>query len=183
MSLNRPLATSLLLGTGLAAVLLSGCPSSAPTASPNGSAAPVARTAAAIDADACEHFDKGPITAVTATDSSTAAATPLVSTPHTRFDITLPGTGSRSGFARFSVSKAGDYILYLNKATDLQVLSEARTPINPKESATSGNGCATVNVRKVYPLTVGTYYLQVGPTSEMQVNFVAIAADDAGDTK
>lgn len=172
------------LCAGIATLVLAGCPAGSPSTPVPNSASPSAgtpvRAAAAIDADACEHFDKGPIKAVVASDTSAATA-PLVSTPHTRFDVTLPGASSHQGFTRFSVSKAGDYIVYLNKAMDLTVLTDGRTPVTAKESAGSSASCGTARLRRVYPLTVGTYYLQFGPTSEPSVSFVSIAADDQGD--
>jgi hypothetical protein len=167
-----PVISPVLFSTSLVGLLLAGCPGGTPT-NPTPSA-PAAT--ASIDADACEHFEKGPSSAVTATDSASATS-PLVSSPHSRFDITLPGSGDRQGFVRFTVSKAGDYTMFLNKTMDLKVLNDARTPVTAETTATSAAGCATAKARHVYPLTIGTYYVQIGPTVESLVSFVAIGDD------
>lgn len=192
--MTRSLTTSLLLATSIAA-LLTGCPAStptAPTASPSAPAgktdtpvatpSPAIRTAAAIDGDACEHLTQGPLIGQAASAKASAEA-PLVSKPHTAFDLTLPGLGADPTYVRYSVSKAGDYVFYLDKAADLTVTSDANAPVAPKASATSAAGCPVAKVRQVYSLTVGTYMVKIGPTQTSSVTFVAIAADDPGDEK
>jgi septal ring-binding cell division protein DamX len=185
-------ASTLMLGSGLAALLLSGCPNTAPSAptpsasttpsraaTPAESPSPAALTAAAIDAEACEHLNHGPILGLTAGETASESA-PLVSKPHTSYDLTLPGLGKDPTYVRYSVSKAGDYVFYLDKAAELTVTDEAKATVTAKETATSAASCPSVRVRRVYPLTVGTYTLQIGPTGDASVSFVAIATDDPG---
>jgi hypothetical protein len=178
MTIRSESIHALILSTVMLLAACSSGPPSYPVISPSPSAAPAAKTAA-TDTDACEHFEKGPALAVTATETATATS-PLVSTPHSRIDITVPGTGNRQAFARFAVSKAGDYVMYLNKATTLTVLNDAKAPVTPEATATAAAGCATAKARHTYPLTIGTYYVQLGPTTESQISFVAIAGSDEG---
>ncbi|MBC7544859.1 MAG: hypothetical protein H7338_19210 [Candidatus Sericytochromatia bacterium] len=156
--------------------------SASPRPSPSGAAASAKPplTAAALDTDACEHFDKGPAAPVVAT--ATAAAGPLVSKAHTRFDITL-SAGNQASYVRYASSKAGDMVFYLNKPVPLAVTDDAGKVVTPSRSATSVGPCGTIQARHQVNLGVGTYTLKLGPTAETAAQFVAISTDDTGEEK
>ncbi len=113
------------------------------------------------DSEGCEHLQKGPGVAVTA--SATASDAPAVSNDHKRYDITLPSGGT--GSVSFASGEAADYVFYLNAEVPLRIASASGQAVTFESSATSSASCTTIKGRHVAPLEVGTYTLTFGPGS------------------
>jgi hypothetical protein len=122
------------------------------------------------DAEGCEHLRAGPATEVTAA-ASTAGA-PAVKDDHRRYDISLQGTSAGGGRVSFAPSEAGDYAIYLGAAVPLTVQDSSGNAVAFEESVSSSATCAEVKARHVVPLSVGTYFLLFGQTSEAKVSVV-----------
>ncbi|HYO64921.1 MAG TPA: hypothetical protein VEU33_02460 [Archangium sp.] len=130
------------------------------------------------DVEGCEHLQKGPGAAVTATAAASGA--PAVSNDHKRYDITLPaGTGGNAGSVSFAAAKASDYVFFLGSNVTLKVTNASGAEVAFEESATSSTECTQVKGRYVAPLQVGTYTLAFGPTSESRVSLVIEETDHA----
>lgn len=107
-------------------------------------------------ADACEHLEQGPIQAVTA---GTAASPVALANAHTRYDLTMSG----SGFASIAVGKAGDHYVFFDSSVTVAVKDGAGNPVAPEQSGTSDADCALVKTWFLYELGVGTYTFEITP--------------------
>ena len=123
-----------------------------------------------VDAEGCEHLQKGPGVALTATASNSGA--PAVNNDHKRYDIALPaGTGGNAGSVSFAASEATDYTFFLNADVALKITSGTQT-VAFETSAKSSTSCTDIKGRYVAPLQVGTYTLTFGPSSPSSVSLV-----------
>jgi hypothetical protein len=121
------------------------------------------------DAELCEHITEGPSQVV----SGSASPTATVQDNHTRYDVTLAdGTGGKTGKVSFAAAAAGDYVIGLNADVLLAVKDGAGTAVAFEEVKKEGNACAALVARYLVPLGVGTYTLELGPTSAEQVGMV-----------
>lgn len=123
------------------------------------------------DAEGCEHLQKGPGVALTATASASGA--PAVSDDHKRYDISLPaGTGGNTGSVTFAASEATDYTFFLNADVALKLTSSNGQTVAFESSAKSSTSCTDIKGRYVAPLQVGTYTLTLGPSTPSSVSLV-----------
>jgi hypothetical protein len=130
------------------------------------------------DVEGCEHLQQGPGAAVTASASATGTL-PAVSNDHKRYDISLTaGTGGNVGSVSFAVAEASDYVFFLGSNVTLKV-TNGSGEVAFEESATSSTECTNIKGRYVAPLSVGTYTLTFGPTSESSVSLVIEETDHA----
>ncbi len=122
------------------------------------------------DSEACEHLKEGPASAVTA---SASGAGPTVSNDHRRYDIALVDvTGGKGGSVSFAAAEGTDYILFTSADVPVTVKNAGGTTVNPEESVKTSSGCAEVKGRHTIPMSVGTYTLNFGPTTETSVSLV-----------
>ncbi|AEI66384.1 hypothetical protein [Corallococcus macrosporus] len=130
-----------------------------------------------VDAEACEHLQEGPASAVTATLGTDAA--PAILADHRRYDVTLAdGPDGKQGAVSFAVSEAADYVIYTNADVDLSITTASGVAVEIEESSSSSEGCADIKGRHVVPLTVGTHYLTFGPTSAATVGVLIEESHD-----
>jgi hypothetical protein len=123
------------------------------------------------DVEGCEHLQEGPSVAVSA--SASASGAPAVSNDHKRYDITLPaGSGGNVGSVSFAAAEATDYVFFLGSNVTLKVTNTSGQEVTFEESATKSDECTDIKGRHVAPLQVGTYTLNLGPTSESSVSLV-----------
>jgi len=128
--------------------------------------------------DACYHFANGPSLAVTA--ASEAASAPDATADHTRVDVTLVdlGDGTFGGFITLSVGDAGDLIVFANRAVTLAVTNDQGAAVTPEATEIGSEVCGDIAVAYTYDLAVGTYLIEVTPTSEATVSFVYVEPGD-----
>jgi len=133
-----------------------------------------------VDAEACEHLQKGPASAVSATLGTDAP--PAIRADHRRYDITLAdGPDGKQGSVSFAASEAAEYVIYTNADVPLTLTTASGEPVEIEESASRSEGCADIKGRHVVPLTVGTFVLTFGPTAEATVSvLIEEAAHDHG---
>lgn len=123
------------------------------------------------ETDACEHLAAGPAEAVTAATTATATDAPDVSKAHTRFDVATGGTAEApaTGYVKFVVAKAGEYLLVADKAVPLAVIDAAGATVAARSTAAKSDKCSVVLHRSLYDLKVGTVKVRIGPTVEGKV--------------
>ncbi len=108
-------------------------------------------------ADACEHLEGGPIMAVTAgADAANAVA---LTDEHTRYDITVAGTG----FVSLASAEDAEVYFYSDSPVTLTVRDGSGTVVPAEMQATSDADCALVKSMYVFDLGIGTYTLEVEP--------------------
>lgn len=121
--------------------------------------------------EACEHLAMGPAVAVTA--GAAAAGAPAVSDDHRRYDVSLVDIAAgKGGFVTFAASAAGDYVVFTDAAVPVEVTNAAMSRVPPTATAASVAGCAEVQGRQTFPLSVGTYVVGFGPTTVATVGLV-----------
>jgi hypothetical protein len=131
-------------------------------------------TSANPDMDACTVLMTGQGMTINASATADIAMAPTVNDNRTRYDIALPSTGSTNkGFVEFQTA-GKSYIIYLDKTVTLAVMGTDNRTVAATSTATSAVGCALVKQRNAYTLTVGTYFFQIGPTSESVVGMVIV---------
>jgi hypothetical protein len=124
-----------------------------------------------VDVEGCEHLREGPAVALTAT--ATADTAPAVAADHQRYDVTLIAvTGGQGGFVRYAASAAGDYVFFLGADVPARFVDAAGAAVTPEESASSSTACAEIKGRHLVPLEVGTYGIDLGPTTQTSVGIV-----------
>ena len=122
------------------------------------------------DTEACEHLQEGPASAVTATASGTG---PTVSNDHRRYDIALVDvTGGKGGSVSFAAAEGTDYILFTSADVPVTVKNSSGATVAPEESVKTSATCTAVKGRHTIPMSVGTYTLTFGPTTETSVSLV-----------
>jgi hypothetical protein len=130
------------------------------------------------DTEGCEHLQKGPATAVTASTATSGA--PAVSNDHRRYDITLIDvTGGKGGSVSFAVSEATDYILFTNADVPAVVKDSSGQTIAFEQTAKSSSECTDIKGRHTVHLAVGTHSITFGPTAGTSVSLVI--EEGAGD--
>src|SRR5262245_46759353 len=113
-----------------------------------------------LGADACEHIAEGPIKTVTT--AAAPADAPDLALTHTRWDITLSGSGdARGGFLKVVVAAAGDYAFVFASPVQLTVTDGGGQLVAPTSSAGFDSNCATVQAEIIYSLAVGTYVFEL----------------------
>ena len=133
-----------------------------------------------VDAEACEHLQEGPATAVMA-NMATNNPPPEIRADHRRYDITLAdGPDGKQGAVSFAVSEAADYVIYTNADVPLSITTASGEAVEIEESTSSSTGCTDIKGRHVVPLTVGTHLLTFGPTSAATVSVIVEESHDHG---
>ncbi|WP_426751271.1 hypothetical protein [Myxococcus sp. Y35] len=131
-----------------------------------------------VDAEACEHLQEGPASAVTATLGTDAP--PAIRADHRRYDVTLAdGPDGKQGSVSFAASEATDFIFYTNADVPFSITDASGASVDIEESTSSSEDCADIKGRHVVPLTVGTFILTFGPTTASTISvLVEEAAHD-----
>jgi hypothetical protein len=128
--------------------------------------------------EACEHFEKGPHVAVTATADPTDQS-PAIASDHQRHAVSLLAVeGGHGGHVRFASPRQASWIFFLDEAVPVAFLDSAGDPIAPAGSATGDPDCDLVKGRHAVELGVGTHYLRLGPTPHEVVGLVVEPEDD-----
>jgi hypothetical protein len=128
-------------------------------------------TEPSLEEEACEHLQEGPAVARTAT--AAAAGAPAVSNDHMRYDVALVDvTGGKGGFITFAAAEAGDYVFFFSADVPLAVTTSAGQPVTIAGGETGSDLCTELARSYDVPLTVGTFNLQLGPTSATSVSIV-----------
>jgi len=125
------------------------------------------------DLEGCEHLQEGPAVALTATN--TADTAPAVLADHMRYDVTLiatTGATAFGGFVKYAAPEATDFVFYLSADVPVEFLDATGAVVLPETSANSSTACAEIMGRHLIPLEVGTYGLQLGPTTRTSVSVV-----------
>lgn len=128
------------------------------------------------DSEACEHLQEGPASPVTASASGTGA--PAVSNDHKRYDITLTDvTGGKGGSVSFAAAEAIDYVLFTGADVPVAVKDSGGMTVAAKASVKSSAECTDVKGRHTFALSVGTYTVTFGPTTQTSVSLVIEEAE------
>jgi hypothetical protein len=131
---------------------------------------------AGIDADACEHLQEGPASAITASANTTGA--PAVSNDHRRYDISLiDEAGGKGGSVSFAVAAANNYTLFLNGAVPVNLRDANGQRIEVLASGADSAACSELKRLHIFSLAVGTYSISFGPTQSSSVSLVIIEAE------
>lgn len=121
------------------------------------------------DVEACEHLREGPAAALTAATMNP----PPVSNDHKRYAIALVEvTGGKGGSVTFAAAEETDFIFVLNKAVPVAFKDGSGAAVTPESTETSSTRCAEIKAKHTVPLKVGTYTLDLGPTTEIEVGVV-----------
>jgi hypothetical protein len=128
---------------------------------------------ASPDEDACAHLRAGDFEATTAA-ASNASTVPIVGATHKAYRITLADvSGGKGGYVKFVADAADDFILFTTVDVPLVVRSALTvSEIEPTSSTSSVAACSQIKRRRLYPLTPGTYNLELGPTTATSVDLV-----------
>lgn len=125
--------------------------------------------------EGCEHMDEGPFNNVAAAADDTGALE-AISDTHTRHDVTLVEltdmAGSYAGYVEFEATEEGDYYFFLSADVPFEVQG------GDLESTGDVSECDEVVKEFVYELSVGTYTVYIGPTTETAVGIVVEFEDD-----
>lgn len=127
------------------------------------------------EADACEHMIEGPGQAATAVADMTADA-PDVGEHHTRFDVALVADtgGMYSGYVDLVVEEAGISDVFTDSAVAMRVWNASGSEVMAHHAQSTITECTEVSQGIGYQLGVGTYSLQLGPTTEQTVSLVVV---------
>lgn len=139
---------------------------------------------AELDAEACEHLAEGPVVETTA--AATEDAAPDVSAAHTAHAITFVDfAGQNGGYVALQAAEAGELVLFLDADVPVAVrrAGGGDVPIEAScDPAACSGACSTIVGRHVVDVEVGTYVLELGPTTEPSVQLAheAVGAHDDG---
>lgn len=122
-----------------------------------------------VDAEACIHLDSGPFQDLVTSETRDSSA-PGIADDHVAYTLELPASGT--GYVFFGAGEAGDFAFFFDQAVDVELTDSAGAVVAPEETATSSPACGTIQLRNVWPLEVGTYYLEVSSTAVPEVNVV-----------
>ena len=128
--------------------------------------------------EACEHMADGPFESVTATTDATGA--PSIAIEHTRVNVALvdDGNGEYSGFVSFPAGEATEIQFFMSADVPVAITDADGNALVAQETGGASDLCpANVLASAVYDLEVGTYTIQIGPTSESEIG---IAHEEAG---
>ncbi|NUN13149.1 MAG: hypothetical protein HUU55_05885 [Myxococcales bacterium] len=133
-----------------------------------------------IAAELCEHMAEGPSIAVFASAETTNL--PDVSTPHTRFDVTLVAdeSGTWSGSVRYASPGTGDLRLATSKTIDVTLTAPDGSTVVAMPDAMAST-CADIPKLISFPVSVGPYTLSFGPSDTADVKIV-IELDDGNES-
>ncbi len=126
-----------------------------------------------LEEEACEHMADGPFESVTATTD--AASGPSIAVEHSRVDVTLvdDGNGMFTGFVTFPAGEEAEFAFFLSADVPFTITDSGGTEVAAEETNGPLDACATdVLASMVYDLEVGTYTIEIGPTSETEVGIV-----------
>jgi hypothetical protein len=125
-----------------------------------------------VEFEGCEHLAEGPSTAITAGDLETTTP-PAVTNDHERFDLTLvAGEGGNVGRVEFASDGAGEQSFFLDAMVPLLVKSADGVEVTPNHLHSSSTECDDIRLWSVFDLTVGTYWIDIGPTEVTEVSLV-----------
>jgi hypothetical protein len=134
------------------------------------------------DEEACEHMTQGPFEDVTATAMSTGA--PSAAYEHTAVRITLtPDPVDETqyvGYVTYEADDETEFVFFLSADVPFAILDASGSEVEIEESEAVST-CDEVAMEHVADLSVGSYTLLLGPTSETQVSLVAEEASHEGD--
>jgi|GEM_PF-726505 len=126
---------------------------------------------AELEADVCEHFAEGPIEAATA--GADAASAVDITGGHTRWDIALVDVdGGKGGFVSIAIDEATEYAIFVGTNTDVTVTDASGAAVTPEEMFVGSEVCVAIGASYHVDLAVGTYTIEIGPTSETTVQLV-----------
>lgn len=132
------------------------------------------------EADACEHMIEGPAESVTAV-ADMAADAPDMGEHHIRWEIALvdDGAGAFSGYVDLVVEEEGESILFGSADIPVTVRDASGNEVPLRRADDSITACTEVDASNSYELGVGTYQLELGPTTESAISVVVILAGEA----
>jgi hypothetical protein len=116
-----------------------------------------------LDAEGCEHLREGP-----------AVPTPsggAIDDDHQRYDLTLSPSANPAGVVTFASSREDHYFVFLSRDVPLTVRQGGKE-IAPTGFVDGSPACTEIATRSQFHLSVGTYELVFGPTSETSVSIV-----------
>ena len=121
-----------------------------------------------VELDVCEHYEQGPIAAVTAgTDAASATATNSV---HTRYDVSLP---SGAGFVKVAIEAASTYSFFFSDDATVVFKDVSGAVVAPVETRTGSAWCDAIGKAYVVTLGVGTYTIEItGASGATATQFV-----------
>lgn len=130
--------------------------------------------------DACEHAAEGPF--VDAIAGIGNEDPPDISAEHTAFVVTtadlLDEEGNRGGFVSYASEAAGDYYLFLSDHMDITVWDVNADEVPLEDSVHEVAECDEVTMYHLVELGVGTYDIELGPTSLDEVTIVVVPGGD-----
>ena len=124
-------------------------------------------TGANVDAEGCDALESGSFTAITA--GTTMDTTAPAVTIEGGFTITLPA--GAVGFVSFDSTDDTEYALFADRPVAINAFTPSGTEIMASARATSTDVCTIVMRRDIIELTVGLFYLGLGPDTA-DINFV-----------
>ena len=132
--------------------------------------------------EACEHTKEGPFQDVTATAAADGA--PSATFAHTAVRITLvedaDDNTQNSGYVTFAADEAAEFAFFLSADAPLAIMDANSAAVEIEESADVAE-CTEVAKQHNADLTVGTYTLKIGPTTETSISLVVEEANHEGD--
>lgn len=124
------------------------------------------------ESEACEHLSQGPFQDITATSASDGE---LVNAAydHTRVNIALTDVeGGRGGYTSFEAEGSGDFYFFLSADVPMKILDGSGAEVAFESSTVGSDLCTDIGATHVAELSVGTYILEFGPTTETEVGLV-----------
>ena len=143
------------------------------------------------DEHICEHLSDGPAISITATETEDAAISALAADDsyriqavlHTRYDIELRQDTTLLFFGYIPykpIDGTGDYLLYLDKTANVQLINLQDSVVVIPESVTDHSDyCETVKFKALYELNqANTYLLYFVDNIDSSIGAVFVAAED-----
>ncbi|WP_224368401.1 hypothetical protein [Hyalangium versicolor] len=132
---------------------------------------------------ACGHITSGPYASVTASASATDPSMQNISTTHTAYTVTLPGSsGSYSGTVKFVPNRASSaWAFFVNSSTSLVLKDSSGATVSPAfaPQSISVAGCSLTRVVVYNNLTQSAAYtLTVGPSASSTVQIIPERVED-----
>ncbi|MEZ4266772.1 MAG: hypothetical protein R3F39_10370 [Myxococcota bacterium] len=128
--------------------------------------------------EACEHMAEGPFVNVQATLD--AASAPPANLAHTAMKVQLVESGGMyEGYVSFPAAMAAETVFFLGAGVPFAVSDSQGAPLSVESSDTAITACSEVAAAHTFDLTIGTWWLRLGPTAEPSVQLVVEAAGAA----
>jgi hypothetical protein len=128
--------------------------------------------------EACEHMAEGPFVDIQATLD--AASAPPANLAHTSMKILLVETGGMyEGYVAFPSSVAAETLFFLSKAVPIGVTDAQQAAVAIESSDTAITACSEVAASHTIDLSIGTWWIHFGPTTEPSVHLVFEAVGGA----